>query len=268
MLFQSARQIIGFPKLYLFERPNAHRHGVSICKADYWLPQDCGERRARPRGGSVSICKADYWLPQVLHAGRRQHLGREVSICKADYWLPQARWRVRVVAGANKFQSARQIIGFPKGVVAVHTIGIQPVFQSARQIIGFPKPPTDLSPQIRAMFQSARQIIGFPKFRRRCHRPRARYVSICKADYWLPQDFWLNGITDDGKGFNLQGRLLASPSPGALGLAPHAPVSICKADYWLPQVRGGVCSDLRRRVSICKADYWLPQVVEQPDQHE
>ena len=60
--FQSARQIIGFPK---------HK-----------------QYRARLHASSVSICKADYWLPQVRAVGF-VHKREIVSICKADYWLPQ-----------------------------------------------------------------------------------------------------------------------------------------------------------------------------------
>ena len=65
-------------------------------------------------------------------------------------------------------------------------VGIR--FQSARQIIGFPK--------LRAYqrfnrstrkFQSARQIIGFPKRTNRRFAELDTAVSICKADYWLPQ---------------------------------------------------------------------------------
>ena len=90
--------------------------------------------------------------------------------------------------------------------------------------------------------------------------PIALYVSICKADYWLPQVSGSTSPVATSCSFNLQGRLLASPSQADRRLKRGQVVSICKADYWLPQGRGNrqLCR-AAQAVSICKADYWLPQ---------
>ena len=66
---------------------------------------------------------------------------------------------------------------------------VRALFQSARQIIGFPKVSIvqHVNGDVSQEFQSARQIIGFPKIAE--HRTKTGWqpVSICKADYWLPQ---------------------------------------------------------------------------------
>ena len=92
---------------------------------------------------------------------------------------------------------------------------MRPAFQSARQIIGFPKCVRSASSTNGKSFQSARQIIGFPKDMHCDHAFCAVDVSICKADYWLPQVPPNSARYSRFRCFNLQGRLLASPKTAA-----------------------------------------------------
>ena len=183
--FQSARQIIGFPKPAR-PRPPRRTRPVSICKADYWLPQVPLLRSRAPRPQQFQSARQIIGFPKGLDRNRRGRDSSHVSICKADYWLPQ---------------------------VAMHAPGwlCRRPFQSARQIIGFPKVAFAVSASVDALFQSARQIIGFPKV-----------VEFAHAN-------------DGGASFNLQGRLLASPRSLSCCRDLLSFVSICKADYWLPQ---------------------------------
>ena len=282
--FQSAKQITGFPK----RAPASHHnpssasfnlpsrllaspslmHGggcpkcpyVSICQADYWLPQ--GRRRLHRRGEEeVSICQADYWLPQgrsgcQVHEVQRFNLPSRLlaspraSLRRASSRTPRFQSAKQITGfpkttlldtaqGGSEFQSAKQITGFPK-VSVWPGVGQLSRFQSAKQITGFPKRLTRWALSAESLFQSAKQITGFPKADEPAPRIRRRNVSICQADYWLPQ-----AVTN--------------------GFFPrlNIRVSICQADYWLPQVpetRGPI---VLSAVSICQADYWLPQV--EPD---
>ena len=122
----------------------------------------------RTSGGSwpmprVSICKADYWLPQERWrvCGRRRF---RVSICKADYWLPQVQLASLLRLMTHGFQSARQIIGFPKAAIPAGQRRHLTRVSICKADYWLP------------------QVVG-----KRLHQTGHAAVSICKADYWLPQ---------------------------------------------------------------------------------
>ena len=160
-MFQSAKQITGFPK-------NRHRGRgylgttVSICQADYWLPQDASSRLC-----STGEC--------------------HVSICQADYWLPQEYGSSYLQCDCKKFQSAKQITGFPKTACKWDSV-IPFGFNLPSRLLASPSSRIIRLGTALPMFQSAKQITGFPKFN---PPPRGWHVGAC---------------------FNLPSRLLASPS--------------------------------------------------------
>ena len=135
--FQSARQIIGFPKT----------GGTSPASAVTRL---------------VSICKADYWLPQAPGLRPRCHCRPHVSICKADYWLPQAEQCQQERSAIRCFNLQGRLLASPsltRGQLVSHE--------------------ESFNLQGRLLASPSDGYLG--RLRRRAH------VSICKADYWLPQ---------------------------------------------------------------------------------
>ncbi len=93
------------------------------------------------------------------------------------------------VSVAITFQSAAQILRFPKAEARALAFAAESVFQSAAQILRFPK--LDLLRRAQFLedeFQSAAQILRFPKLGRRgTGRNPLRQVSICRADSSLPK---------------------------------------------------------------------------------
>ena len=112
-LFQSAKQITGFPKA-VPDFVICALSVVSICQADYWLPQGLSTAPPWCVLRNVSICQADYWLPQVITNPDDAKDPWYVSICQADYWLPQVLVTTAPAWYTGAFQSAKQITGFPK----------------------------------------------------------------------------------------------------------------------------------------------------------
>ena len=260
---------------------------VSICQADYWLPQG-GKRALRIADEVFQSAKqiTGFPKPVLRPAGAGDEVGLVVSICQADYWLPQVKVNILPAQAANLFQSAKQITGFPKldaqiaAIVQAHTrfqsakqitgfpkcgwleaisphwvgfnlpsrllasprteLGLRKqdkyMFQSAKQITGFPKVADILGHSSPELFQSAKQITGFPKFKRCSAGGIPRRFQSAKQITGFPKAT-LGGLQGGASyRFNLPSRLLASPRTlHELAWLASFIVSICQADYWLPQ---------------------------------
>ena len=136
-----------------------------------------------------------------------------VSICQADYWLPQVCWLTSLPNHVRLFQSAKQITGFPKyGVVMVAVRlrlcfnlpsrllasprhesdsagGIEcNCFNLPSRLLASPRPPVDSAPAVNVFgFNLPSRLLASPSRSLRCAAGGVDGVSICQADYWLPQ---------------------------------------------------------------------------------
>ena len=208
--FQSARQIIGFPKS---SRSPAQARASRFNLQGRLLASPRARKSATvPSSTSCFNLQGRLLASPRRRCDQRQRGNDRVSICKADYWLPQASYApVGAITAGNMFQSARQIIGFPKGM-GIGSKDQEQVFQSARQIIGFPKDDPQRHDCVKVQVSICKADYWLPQVSRARVERTTTAVSICKADYWLPQDQRRQKAAIKATGFNLQGRLLASPS--------------------------------------------------------
>ena len=182
---------------------------VSICQADYWLPQERLCTAAIPRIERFNLPSRLLASPRYRAWARsRAHSGFNLPSRLLASPRAAAPW---VTVSLAMFQSAKQITGFPKAALSLTDIQTQR-FQSAKQITGFPKRRFQPSNVRRIEFQSAKQITGFPKHSCASLLIALKVVSICQADYWLPQASGARRRGSGGPCFNLPSRLLASPS--------------------------------------------------------
>ena len=211
-MFQSARQIIGFPKC----RPIALDivgFVVSICKADYWLPQKrqpagVGKRRQR-----VSICKADYWLPQARSWCPWRLRRSCVSICKADYWLPQVVLLPHITKGCDSFNLQGRLLASPSPARRRRDASARTCFNLQGRLLASPRSMRRRANPWGACFNLQGRLLASPS----STTPSAVISSCCCFNLQgrlLASPSLLRTPSGASQtSFNLQGRLLASPRP-------------------------------------------------------
>ena len=117
-----------------------------------------------------------------------------VSICKADYWLPQAQYDKPNTVEDRSFNLQGRLLASPSSWFIASSSLLLRSFNLQGRLLASPSTIIICFCRAIAKFQSARQIIGFPKLELTYGRNGWHPVSICKADYWLPQAARLSAL--------------------------------------------------------------------------
>ncbi len=236
--FQSAAQILRFPKLGDPGAGVAIVQGVSICRADSSLPKDeytlavvvvglfqsAAQILRFPKVGLHHVAEADpigFNLPRRFFASQRAGGLRGkpdhglVSICRADSSLPKVAAASRHVSAAtSEFQSAAQILRFPKQSCSRAVMSRPARFNLPRRFFASQSDRATFGGSMATSFNLPRRFFASQSARQLKHvRGLQEQVSICRADSSLP-------------------KVVAATRKPTLQL-----VSICRADSSLPKAR-------------------------------
>ena len=206
----------------------------------------------------VSICRADSSLPKAPLPCATL-IARGVSICRADSSLPKAIAAVAAIVSSCGFNLPRRF--FASQSVQIHAASrLQRLFQSAAQILRFPKAAgTTATAKCTITFQSAAQILRFPKFLFTFEPGDGVSVSICRADSSLPKGLVSKRCLLHAVGFQSAAQILRFPKSAGRSCALSI-ISFQSA----AQILRFPKHDQRRKglregqVSICRADSSLP----------
>ena len=212
---------------------------VSICQADYWLPQVGRLQPPSPHPCyHVSICQADYWLPQDEPDAGCHFDGVSVSICQADYWLPQGRAGLRDLRAECGFNLPSRLLASPRAQHRPAVVCPTKCFNLPSRLLASPsyhQPRRCERPVVR--FNLPSRLLASPSPCHYCASVVYWRVSICQADYWLPQG-GTAGAAQTTDEFQSAKQITGFPKGLPCKVVRQRfQVSICQADYWLPQAR-------------------------------